>query len=498
MKAKIDEICKQAEKFLMEILEEEYLAGAGISETIDTDSIFAKYSQLAEVESFFALREYASSVTDGEEKRRLGYLLEFCGQFLEGFASRKLKDKIDNTEANQTLEFDRKTHSFRMSQVLLRNIAERGKRRELEDLILGIVAKNNRLYLDYWRFGHRIAGELGYGSYVGYCKDLGRLDLAQLEQVTTDFLKGTEELFRDNLKYQVDKVMGIPLKELERHDSLFLFRATAYDHLFQKERMLPAVERWAGDMGIDMRAEGNIHFDLEQRDRKRPRAFCCPIEIPNRVVLTIMPQGGVEDYKSFLHELGHSLHFGYSDGSLPMEYRYLGDNSVTESFAFLIEHLSQNPLWLSRYLGEEDYSEYIRFACTNLLYMVRRYSAKLSYELQLHDGSPVGEERGDLYARLLSKACLCKYPPKSYLVDVDADFYAARYLRAWLFWAQLENYLREKYDLDWFSNPKAGEFLMEGLWSRGQKESAEEMAVELGYDGLDVESLMEMFKGNLT
>ena len=34
------------------------------------------------------------------------------------------------------------------------------------------------------------------------------------------------------------------------------------------------------------------------------------------------------------------------DRELPFEFRYLGDNSVTEAFAFLFQHLVENPEWL--------------------------------------------------------------------------------------------------------------------------------------------------------
>ena len=61
-----------------------------------------------------------------------------------------------------------------------------------------------------------------------------------------------------------------------------------------------------------------------------------------------MPQGGVSDYQSFMHELGHAMHYAHTDHTLPMEFRYLGDNSVTESFAMLFDHLNLNDNWLKK------------------------------------------------------------------------------------------------------------------------------------------------------
>ena len=63
------------------------------------------------------------------------------------------------------------------------------------------------------------------------------------------------------------------------------------------------------------------------------------------------------------------------------------------------------------------------------LYLVRRYAAKLIYELSLHnsDFSGVGAE----YAERLTAATLFAYTEHDHLSDVDPGLYCARYLRAW-------------------------------------------------------------------
>ena len=53
--------------------------------------------------------------------------------------------------------------------------------------------------------------------------------------------------------------------------------------------------------------------------------------------------GGREDYAALFHEGGHAEHYANVDAELPFEFRHLGDNSVTESYAFLLEHLTEQP-----------------------------------------------------------------------------------------------------------------------------------------------------------
>jgi hypothetical protein len=52
---------------------------------------------------------------------------------------------------------------------------------------------------------------------------------------------------------------------------------------------------------------------------------------------------------TLLHELGHALHFANMRRALPFEFRWLGDNSVTEGYAMLFDHRLKDRGWLSRY-----------------------------------------------------------------------------------------------------------------------------------------------------
>ena len=59
----------------------------------------------------------------------------------------------------------------------------------------------------------------------------------------------------------------------------------------------------------------------------------------------------------------------------------LGDDAVTEGWAFLLEHLVADPAWLGWQLDLGRSDEYLRFHAVQKLWYVRRYSAKLAYEM---------------------------------------------------------------------------------------------------------------------
>ena len=253
--------------------------------------------------------------------------------------------------------------------------------------------------------------------------------------------------------------------------------------------MLPALEATLADLGIDLHAQENVELDVEKREKKTPRAFCAPIEVPQRVVLVIQPIGGVDDWRSLFHEAGHTEHYAHTNADLTVEDRRLGDFAVTEGWAMLMEHLVQDAAWLNRRLDVPRPGEFVAEGATSLLYLVRRYCAKLLYEIELHEAEdpvPVKER----YVELLADALKIEPSETDYLADVDAGFYVTDYVRAWAFEAQLQRFFREKFGSTWFARREAGSLLRE-LWAEGQRLTADELLKEVTSAEIELEAVSE-------
>ena len=82
----------------------------------------------------------------------------------------------------------------------------------------------------------------------------------------------------------------------------------------------------------------------------------------------------------------------------------------------------------------------------------------------------------DLYVETLTEATSFRYRRADAFIDVDARFYAARYLRAWQLGALLAESLTERFNEDWYRNPRAGPWIVDGLFAEGQRELADEIA----------------------
>jgi hypothetical protein len=86
------------------------------------------------------------------------------------------------------------------------------------------------------------------------------------------------------------------------------------------------------------------------------------------------------------------------------------------------------------------------------------------------------ESLPDLYVEQLTSATTFRYDRADAFIDVDPRYYAARYLRAWQLQALITETLVERYDVDWWRNPRAGPWICAALFGEGQRELAHEQA----------------------
>jgi hypothetical protein len=202
---------------------------------------------------------------------------------------------------------------------------------------------------------------------------------------------------------------------------------------------------------------------------------------------------------TLFHEAGHAQHFGWSSREIMNrhpEFVYSPDNATTESFAFLLNHLFHDARWLKDHrpgVSEEQSRLIARELALLSTHTVRRYCAKLRYEIVLHDSSSVGSaELASSYATMQSEATGFVRSSALYLSDVDDGYYSAAYLRAWAFEAGLREYLRTRYGYRWWASRKAGDELID-LWSTSSRYSVEELSRLLGLGELDFDLLAETY-----
>ena len=472
----------EAESFSTAIGREFLLHLSGRKDDLELEPIYEAHAGLFERAAVEWLREAG-----------LLALAEFA---VEGLIGRETKDEAEELarlEAALEIEVDGERIPFRRSAVDQANEPDPDRREAISDARLELeeerLAPLRRGMLER---SHALGRDLGWRSEREMFEELTGIDLGALHRDTAAFLEATEASYEPAVEPRMREQLGFGFDRVRRSDLPAFFRAPTLDPAFPAERLLPSFESTFDGMGID--PADRVVLDVESRPKKSPRAFCSAVRVPDEVHLVITPVGGHEDFEALFHEAGHAMHYAHVDRSLAFEHRYLGDNSVTEGFAFLLEHLTADPAWLSERAGVEDPEPVAAQARTRKLVFLRRYAAKLAYELELHSEDVDLDSLPERYSRHLSAAVHVDWPRAGWLADVDPFFYAARYLRAWALETHLARSLRKRFGERWFAQPEAGEFLRR-LWARGQEIGAEELLAEAGGGELSLVAMAEELAG---
>ena len=485
----LDKLREDADRFIAELDEEAYLHYAGHKESYDLVPIYERHAELTKLDTALSL---GASVNGARNTRELWRFA--CEGYLGNYV-RDEAERVAELEATLKATVDGEEIPYRNLRPAIMNEPDRDKRERLERARNELTEENmNPLHLHAAQVVHRETERLGAPNYTELYRGF-EYPLDQLAEQCRSFLASTERLWEDAGDRFFRSRIGLGLGEIERWDVARVWRGPQWDEVFPSDKMVPALEASLADLGVDLRSQRNVELDLEDRPTKTPRAFCVPIEIPDRVILVIKPQGGPDDWRAFFHEAGHTEHFAHTSASLTVEEKRLGDNAVTEGWAMLLEHLTIDPVWLERRLDFPRPFEFSAEGAVQLLWILRRYCAKLLYEVEFHAVSDVTVMR-PRYVELLSGALSVAPSDTDYLADIDDGFYSSQYLRAWAFEAQLRAYLREKFGNAWFTRKDAGSLIRE-LWSEGQKPTADEILQEVTGASIELEAVADRIRESL-
>ncbi len=466
---------------------------------IDIASTYVGHEQLFSAATASSVHRLEELTVDPERKRALLYFRVYLSSEVVGRAVASINDQVANLEAEATFTGPKGLeHPYRELERLTANEHDHQTRVALYDAATPVVAKLNALLLQKEALTQTTLQALGYSSYSALGEAIRDVDLHSLGESADRVLKDTDALYRSSMDAELRVELGLPLRDARRADISRFNRSANLDSHFPADKMIDRLHATLAGLGFDLTKQKNIRVDDAPLPKKNSRAVCFNIVVPDDIRLSLKPLGGVTDYRALFHEAGHAEH--YANTRTPVfAFQQLGDSAPTEAYAFVLESLLENPLWLTDHAGlsGKQLDDYVRGAAIKKLYILRRYAGKLLYEIAWHDG---GKDPSALYRQALERAYgfpLSESDAQRYLVDQDDFFYAADYFRAWFLAAQIEAHLEKQFGARWWNSPEAGTFLA-GLWSYGNALSVDEIARRLGDPGLRTEPLLAHFKQVLT
>jgi hypothetical protein len=488
-----EEFQSRLQQYLFERSEEGRAVRVGEKEVSDQAEIVRRYGDLFSRAQLDALRAAEESAA-GDERELLYRLRKTCESGLIAAELAEREDELENRLLQARVTFRGDEMPLRNAQARLAVLPSYADREELGQIQAAVSAGFNDDRLELMRANEELAAELSEIADPVARNDeekgISLVELSRALKLTSDEATESYGVLRDRWFGRLlgDDRQPIP----SSYHTAYMRRLSPLESTYEKDRATAVCLETLQALGFDLASQSNIRLDLDDRPQKAPRACVIASDPPQIVHLITRAQGGLHDYQAFLHEAGHALHYGGCDPALPYVFRRLArDHALTEIYSYIIEAISREPEWHARYFGLSDAQAQENAEATTFLeaLLFRRYEAKLRYELDFW--SRFGTDGGDpdVYERNLTEATGIRYRRDGYVSDMDAGFYSADYLRAWIRSAQLRRHLVDEIGADWWCNAATGE-LLRALFREGTKPSSEEIAARLGFDPLDMKPLL--------
>ena len=484
---------RRLEAYGIERSEEARAVRVGEKETSEQAAIVARYADLFTGEQLDALRE-AEEAGSGETREAIARLRLTCQ---EGIVDRELaarEDELENALLAARVPWNGESLPLRSAQARLAVEAEYARRDELGDAVLSVSASFNDERRALLAARHELeANVTGIADPVARNEHDKGVHIRPILDAVDRARVASTEAFTPQRERWLDRLLGPERADIPASSHMaWIRRLSPLESTYTKERSVAVCLATLRSLGFDLEAERGIRTDLEDRPQKSPRACVIASDPPRVVHLITRAQGGLHDYEAFLHEAGHALHYAGCDPSLPLSFRRLSrDHALTEIYSFLLDSISAEPGWHAEHftLSDSDAIDNADAARFSNTILFRRYTAKLGFEMDFWSRFPSDGGTPDGYEERLTAATGIRYRAENHLADMDAGFYSADYLRAWIRSAQLRARLRQDVGEDWWRREGTGDFLRD-LFREGTRPTTEEIAARIGYEPLDTGPLV--------
>ncbi len=449
----------------------------------ETEYLHAEFSDLFSQVSIQELKRELDAAKYENELAGIKILYQYAINGKLNSRVRELEAEIKETETRSRILWEGESITFREAGKLLKNDLPRHQRLELFSRRNDVIKVGNDLRAERLE---KIYDAVTYADhYTALQQNLSEINYENLARQLPDFLSFTQNKYVNALASS----LNVRLDEATEADLFFLRDFGAEDQYFPAWQMVNVYRETMSSLGISTYQQNNLSL----HEASSHSHFA--IEIPDDIKVTYKAKASAGSYQQFFHEAAHAQQFAWTSRQVFPEFQRIGDAATREGFALLFDLLIEDEKWLSDLLRFHESTVFRQRAATFRLFRLRRYAAKLQYEIELH-AKKLSSSAGARYAELLSEAVRVRYDETAHLRDVSEAFYAGDFLRANAFAAQLREQLKTKFGSRWWTSRKAGDYLID-LWNTGGRYKVEELAkmIDLGdlsYDWLAEESVRNL------
>jgi len=429
------------------------------------------------------------ATVDAQKKLSLTHLQAYLVTEWLAQSTAGLSEEASALEQKMTFGPPGQEHPYRNLEALLASERSALLRKSYYEAATQDVTKLSEVLARRRARTEALLTELGLSS-TAFLVELREAELDSLVALADAALTRTQDAFVSTLRRLSTSELQLPLDRVTRADIPRLFRLPAEDAAFPKADIYARATQTLQGLGVDVSTMKNVTVDLKETPSKNPRGLVLGVVVPSDVRVSLLPVGGARDERETLHQMGHVL-----ADALSQEKRWalakLGNRSRSEAWAFLLEDLSVDALWLQRVAGftGEAQAAWRAAAGAQRLFLLRRAAGKVLFNA---GARTPGAEVPVLYRQVMTRTYAFPMTAADEAraeLDREEFLASADYLEAFLLAAQLEAQLRLRFGAAWWESKAAGAFIR-GLLAPGNSITATGLAQALGAKGVEVDAFV--------
>jgi hypothetical protein len=314
------------------------------------------------------------------------------------------------------------------------------------------------------------------GSLREVAERLSGNDPVNLADAATDALRQSADAWQDSLDDRMRRELSISRAEARPADVAAALDASLFDGAFRPSGREALTRRVLAEMGFDPDLNGGLQVEGALR-AQGANAECIAVEVPGEIHLIFGEAAGVDGHRSALHALGRATRLGHVEGDAPFEHRWLGDGTVADMCGLTFASVLLDESWMMRHadLSRAEARRLLRITALAALHDLRHACALyLHYTESVDAELPVGATE-ELYSEIVGNAIGVRPHGVDALLDALPALAPGARLRGMQGASVLVDELVERFDVDWYRNPRAGPWLAQAVLAPACGETAAEM-----------------------
>lgn len=480
---------EEGRKIYEKLKEEFYLNHTGLKNKSNITEIFKQFGDITETEIFQNLKN--CSTQNQEENKSVKLMMSFLAEIILLSKSPQIEDGILDIEASSIFSIGKTKLPFRKSKSALLKKSKKQDKENIEKEREAILSKLNQLYLRKYAYLQKDSHDLGYSSYLNLYELIENHDSLNLLEQAKEFMRDTEYISRDLLRWFLKKRMDIEPKDATINDVVYLLNSFELKESFPKLNPQSQAQSILDDSGMMLPAK--IMFDTEKRKGHVDGSISYISKPGFEMLISTNVQGGISDYESFLQCFGECLCYGFTDRDDNFEFSYLREKSYVKVFSILQKNLLFEPAWLKKHFRIEAENDFLIMMHLRRLIQARILCAKLIFEIGIYQRQ---DNKSEMYREIMEIATHCKPNKYEYLYDIQPYLSSLDSFKATILETEIKKHLADKYDEQWWREEKTNEFLIK-IWETGGRTSVTELSKEYGFEDLNSRNLLKTFEETL-